>query len=450
MQRFSDFCIYQVYGVLRVDFFKRHAGIQKPLKSIFMRKKNRLLSVILIGMILFMVSCEKSDLKINPKDLGDPIKIELRGAETKIVKTDQQFAFEFFSQVFNEEKGESFMVSPLSLSMALAMTSNGAAGETEIAIQKTLKMEDYNAIEINEYYKKLKDALLITDPSTKLSIANSIFTNKFIAIKPDFLNTNKKYFDAETSTLDFGSVEAVGVINKWAYDNTNGLIKDIIDKTTSDDLMYLLNAIYFKGIWTSKFDKKNTSKKEFRTEDDTKKNVDMMHQTANFNYTEDEIMQMVQLPYGNEAFSMMVLLPKSGKKQNDVVVALQDESYWNNISSTLRDSEVELYLPRFKTEYSKKLNEILIDMGMGIAFSNAADFSGMSDYAAAISLVKQNTYISTDEEGTEAAAVTVVGIETTSEGPPKKVVFDANRPFIYIIRENSTGAVLFMGSVAAI
>lgn len=424
--------------------------IHKPQKSIFMRNKIRIISTSLLGMTLFMMSCEKNDPKINRKDLGDPIKIELRGAEAEIVTTDQQFAFEFFSQVFNEERGKSFMISPLSLSMALTMTSNGAAGETKLAILETLKMDDYDDIEINEFYKKLKEALLITDRSTKLSIANSIFTNKFVAIKPDFLNTNKKYFDAETSALDFGTPTAVETINKWAYDNTNGLIKDIIDKTTPEDLMYLLNAIYFKGIWTSKFNKKNTSKENFYTDGGAGQTVDMMHQTANFNYTEDELMQMVQLPYGNEAFSMMVLLPKNGNKQSDVVEALQNKSYWNNISTSLRSSEVELYLPRFKTEYSKKLNDILADMGMGIAFSNAADFSGMSDYSAAISLVKQNTYISADEEGTEAAAVTVVGIEMTSAGPPKKVIFEANRPFIYIIRENSTGAFLFMGSVAAV
>lgn len=407
-----------------------------------------LTTVLLFTGTLFS-ACEKSD--IDPAKLGDPVKIELRGAEAEIVKTDQQFAFDFFNHVFNEEKGESFMVSPLSLSMALAMTWNGAAGETKTAMQETLKMHNYSELEINGYYKKLKDALLKTDPSTKLSIANSIFTNKFVVIRPDFLKMNREYFDAETSAVDFGNPETVGVINRWASDNTNGLIKEILDKTTPEDLMYLLNAIYFKGIWTSKFNKKNTDKKAFLTEDGTKKTVDMMHQTAHFNYMEDEVMQMVQLPYGNKAFSMMVMLPKSGKKQADVVAALQSETYWGNAVSSLRESEVELYLPRFKTEYRKKLNDILADkMGMGIAFSNLADFSGMSDHPAKISLVKQDTYISTDEEGTEAAAVTVVGMGLTSVNPAAKVIFDANRPFIYLVCENSTGAILFMGSVSKI
>ena len=405
-------------------------------------------AILFLSCILF-AACEKSDVDVGK--LKDPVKIELRGTETEIVQTDQQFAFDFFGRIYNEEPGESFMVSPLSLSMALSMTWNGAAGETKTAMQRALRMEQYgDDAEINGYYKKLKDALLITDPSTKLSIANAIFTNQFVEIKPDFLNTNKQFYDAETKAVDFGNSATVGVVNQWASDHTNGLIKEIIERTDPRDLMYLLNAIYFKGIWTTKFDKKNTSKKAFLTENGTKQTVDMMHQVSEFNYMEDETMQMVQLPYGNEAFSMMVLLPQSGKKQVDVVEALQNKTYWGNAVERLRRSEVELYLPKFKTEYSKKLNDLLIDMGMGIAFSNQADFSGMSDYSAAISLVQQNTYISTDESGTEAAAVTIVGVGVTSVGPPEKVVFNADRPFVYLIRENSTGAILFMGSVATI
>jgi len=340
------------------------------------------------------------------------------------------------------------MVSPFSLSMALAMTWNGAAGETKTAMQKTLKMGDWEDKEINGYYKMLKEALLKTDPSTKLSIANAIFTNKFVTIKPDFISTNTNYYDATVQPVDFTLPATKDIINKWASDNTNGLIEKVIDETKAEDLMYLLNAIYFKGIWTTKFDAKNTSKKAFTTENGTKQTVDMMSQTANFNYTEDETMQVVQLPYGNQAFSMLVLLPKSGKKQIDVVTALQDKKYWGQKISSLCEREVELFLPKFKTEYSKKLNDVLINMGMGIAFNPyQANFSRMSDLPANIDFVKQDTYISTDESGTEAAAVTVVGVIFTSIGPPHKVVFNANKPFIYVIQENSTGAILFMGVV---
>ncbi|MEA4905794.1 MAG: serpin family protein [Petrimonas sp.] len=407
-------------------------------------------SLLLVAVVL--AGCEKSDNETVPKNLPAPLEITLRAEEAGIVKNDQQFAFELFSNVFSEEaKGEdkSFMVSPFSLSMALAMTWNGAAGETKTAMQETLKMGNYSDDDFNGYYKKLKEALLKTDPSTQLSIANAIFTNKFVTIKPNFIKTNTDYYHATVQPVDFSLPTTKDIINRWASDNTNNLIKEVIDKTNADDLMYLLNAIYFKGIWTTKFDAKNTSKKAFLTENGTKRTVDMMSQTAKFNYTEDEIMQVVQLPYGNQAFSMLVLLPQSGKKQTDVVSALQNKEYWGKTRTALRQAEVVLSLPKFKTEYSIKLNEVLEKMGMGVAFDPyKADFSRMSEISAFISFVKQDTYISTDESGTEAAAVTVIGMEMTSAAPgPQKVIFNADRPFIYVIQENSTGAILFMGAV---
>ncbi len=315
-------------------------------------------------------------------------------------------------------------------------------------MQRTLKMDDFPDDELNGYYKKLKEALLKTDPSTKLSIANAVFTNQFITIKPDFISANRSFYDATVQSVDFTRAATVDIINNWASDNTNGLIKKVIDNTKPEDLMYLLNAIYFKGIWTSEFDKKNTSERPFTYESGTRKNVEMMKQTAKFNYTEDGNLQLVQLPYGNQAFSMMVLLPAEGKKLQDVVTATRQQGYWGGLKSALREAEVDLSLPKFKTEYSKELNEVLTKMGMEIAFTKAADFSRMSDAPAKISFVKQDTYITTDESGTEAAAVTTIGMELTSfPMKPDKVVFNANRPFLYLIQENSTGAILFMGAV---
>lgn len=414
-------------------------------------KFNSILLVIITS-LFGAVSCDKNDSGVRAGDLPDPINIVLRSAEQEMVRADQGFAFEFFEQLFQEEaldEDKNFMVSPLSLSMALSMTWNGAAGETKASMQQTLKMEDFSDDDLNNYYKKLKEALLKTDPSTKLSIANAIFTNQFIPIKPDFIATNQSFYGATVKPVDFGLPQTVNVINNWASDNTNGLIKKVIDQTKERDLMYLLNAIYFKGIWTSEFNKKNTDQRPFTYENGTLQHVDMMKQTAKFNYTVDENMQLVQLPYGNQAFSMMVLLPLEGKKLQDVVTATRREGYWEGVKSALREAEVELSLPKFKTEYSKRLNEVLSKMGMEIAFSDAADFSRMSDVAAKIDFVKQDTYISTDEAGTEAAAVTTVGMEFTSANPgkPQKVIFNANRPFIYLIQENSTGAILFMGAV---
>lgn len=414
-------------------------------------KINSLLLMVIITSLFWAMSCDKNGSDVRAGDLPDPIRIDLRSAEQQMVRADQTFAFEFFEHLFVEESlGEdnNFMVSPLSLSMALAMTWNGAAGETKEAMQQTLKMDGFSDDELNSYYKKLREALLKTDPSTKLSIANAIFTNQSVKINPDFVNTNRSFYEAAVEAVDFTRPETVGIINKWASDNTNGLIEKVIENTKPEDLMYLLNAIYFKGIWTSEFDKKNTSERPFTYENGTRKNVEMMKQTAKFNYTNDENLQLVQLPYGNQAFSMMVLLPAEDKRLQDVVEVTRQEGYWENLKSGLYEAEVELSLPKFKTEYSKRLNEVLTKMGMGIAFANVADFSRMSDTPAKIDFVKQDTYISTDESGTEAAAVTTIGMIMTSlPVNPEKVVFNANRPFLYLIQENSTGAILFMGAV---
>ena len=411
-----------------------------------------LLSALLTILLFASSSCDKNEKLPDNGELPDPIEISLRGEEVEMLEADQQFAFDFFTRVYDAEKigqDRNFMISPLSLSMALAMTRNGAAGETEAAMTETLKLTPFNDEEaINSYYSKLREALLATDPSTKLSIANSIWTNKHITIKPAFISTNRDYVHSTVESVDFSDPATVGRINQWASDNTQQLIDHVLDETDPMALMYLLNAIYFKGIWTSQFDKKQTEKAPFTDENGSIKQVDMMHQKAEFNYSENETMQMVELPYGNQAFSMVVLLPKAGKKLVDINELLREGSAWGTLNSGLRSAMVDLHLPRFKTEYNIRLNDLLTDMGMGGAFTpGQADFSRMSDLEAFISFVDQFTYISTDEEGTEAAAVTVVGVELTSVGPPREVTFHANRPFIYLIREQSTGAILFMGAV---
>ncbi len=367
-----------------------------------------------IASMLLAVSCDKSDEELPNGELPDPIRIELRSVEKEMIGSDQAFAFDFFENVYREE-----------------------------ALGEDANFDE----EVNAYYKKLKEALLKTDPSTKLSIANAIFTNQFVNIHKAFLQTNKSYYDATIQQVNFSDPATVGIINGWASKHTNGLIKEMIDETSPLDLVYLLNAIYFKGIWTSQFDKKNTSRKPFSQEDGERVDVDMMQQTANFNYTEDKNFQLVQLPYGNQAFSMMVLLPVEGLSLGDAVTILSGDDYWGGVQSRLSEAEVVLSLPKFKTEYSKKLNDVLTTMGMGIAFTGKADFSGISDYEAFIEFVKQNTYISTDEEGTEAAAATIVAIRKDASSGPRQVVFNANRPFLYLIQENSTGAILFMGAV---
>lgn len=412
--------------------------------------------VFSLSMLLMSGSCDKNVEEVEKDttsgELPAPMKIDMLGVEASMADKDQAFAFEFFSHVFAEERAgddESFMVSPFSLSMALAMTLNGAGCDTKTAIQNTIGFQGRTDVEVNNYFKKLKDAFEKTDPSTQLAIANSIWTNRDMKILPQFISLNQDYYNATVESVDFGNTATVERINKWAADNTRGLIDKVIEEINPNDLMYLLNAVYFKGVWVWEFDKEKTSKMSFVDEDGIQTKVDMMYQEARFRYVEDDTMQVIELPYGNKAFSMLVLLPKKDKKLTSLTEVLKTEDYWSNLKSKMHTKKVDLFIPKFKTEYSKKLNDVLADMGMGVAFAHGkADFSLMSNRDAYISLVSQDTYIATDEVGTEAAAVTSVGITVTSFPPRNdKVVFKADRPFVYIIQEKSSGTILFMGAV---
>ncbi|MGI6073058.1 MAG: serpin family protein [Fermentimonas sp.] len=409
------------------------------------------LIVVVLAIMFNASSCDKKTDEMN-KDVQEISTAELRSAEDSIIQHNRSFAFELFNNVLKAEQqgsGKSFMVSPISLSMAMAMVWNGAEGETKTQIQNTLGFEGVPDQAVNLYYKNLKDSVLSVDSTTKIAIANSIWTNKNIKIKSDFLDKNNRYFNSTVESMDFGSPATAQRINQWTADNTNNLIKDVMQSTNPMDLMYVLNAVYFKGTWTSKFDASQTKERPFTLENGQKTTVGMMEQEADFIYAEDDVMQAVMLPYGNRAFSMTVLLPKEGKKVADVAQHLQDAETWTNIMSQSENYEVKLSLPKFKTEYNTELNNVLQQMGITQAFqSGSADFSAMSDAEAFISAVNQFTYIETDEVGTEAAATTVIGIRTTSLQPQKPhTTFNANKPFVYVIQENYTGAILFMGAV---
>ncbi len=308
-------------------------------------------------------------------------------AETETIVSErtliagQTFDFKFFAHIFDEEaagEDNNFMVSPLSLSMALAMASNGPEGETKKEIKESLGIGNYSDDEMNAYYRDLRDAILQADSTIKLSIANSIWTNKTFAIYPDFISANRKNYAAAVESADFGDPATVKRINQWASENTNGLIDDVLQRTDTLDLMYLLNAIYFKAAWEKQFDKGLTSPKSFTYENGTQKQVIMMKNTDEFLYAADEILQIISLPYGNKSFSLKVLLPQLGKKLNNVVDSIIQPGYWERLNSVMQSTSVEVSLPKFKTKYSKELNNTLKNMGIKVAFTDSADFSRMS------------------------------------------------------------------------
>jgi serpin B len=395
---------------------------------------------------VLLSSCQSVDLTPTPNPRKD---IPLTRNELEMTASGNAFAFKFFKTITGNEERENVFVSPLSASIALSMTANGAAGSTLEEMKSVLGFKDHSTEEMNEYYKKLVKGLLTVDNSTILGIANSIWIKESFKVKQPFIDLNKNMYDAEVRNLDFASPKAVGVINQWCSDKTNKRITNILDNIDPNARLFLINALYFKGIWTNKFDKSNTSSGDFASISGKKSKVDMMRQECSTRFADDEGLQIAELPYGNEAFGMVILLPIGNQGINNVIDRLTPEN-WEKWMQQLSTCTIDLKLPKFKLEYSRELIKDLEEMGMTAPFGSHADFSEMSDADLSIGLVKQDTFVEVNEEGTEAAAVTVVGMFETSAGGHQVIPFYVDRPFIYIIREKSTGAILFMGKMGSL
>ncbi|MDO9154473.1 MAG: serpin family protein [Paludibacter sp.] len=397
---------------------------------------------LLITVLVLMISCTN---EIEP--LPDANKLVLRVGLEKRVVQDNEFAFDLLRKTIAEVPDTNVFMSPLSVSIALGMTMNGAKGDTRTEMETALKLSGLTMDDTNEYYKVMQTSLPAIDPKTKLSLANSIWYKAGYEVKQSFLNVNREYFNAEVRELDFSQKWAVDTINNWCARKTNNLIKEVLDVIPGNAVMYLINAVYFKGIWKIKFDKKNTFETNFTNEAGKAVKVNMMQQKDTFAYSEDDMAQYLDLPYGNKAFCMTVLLPKTGKTTNDVLKNMTGEK-WTTIISDMSQQEVDVYLPRFTTKNKFLLNEPLQKMGMVKAFTPAADFTNIANDALMISRVLHDTYIEVNEEGTKAAAVTVVEIIKTSL--PTNPVIRVNKPFIFVIREKSTGVILFVGKMGNI
>lgn len=376
-------------------------------------------------------------------------KINVDKTTREIIQADNDFGITLFKEVAaSDAEADNVFISPTSVALALAMTYNGAGGDTKTAMENTLKKAGFTLEEINQSYKSLMGALVSVDPGVLLEIANSIWYRQDFSVLPDFISVNSTYYQAQVNSLDFSDPLAKVIINNWVKENTHGKIAEIIDQIPEEAVMYLINAIYFKGIWRSEFDREKTTDKVFTTGEGLQITVPMMQQQDTFRYARYDNLSCVELPYGQGNFNMIILLPETGVDIQEIIAALTPES-WNSIIQSLSDREVVIQLPRFKFEYKNTLNDELTGMGMGLAFSDQADFSKISSPARlAISRVLHKTFVEVNEEGTEAAAVTAVEIVNTSIGetaPP--VFFFVNRPFVFAIRESDTGAIVFMGSV---
>ena len=403
------------------------------------RSLARLVSPILMALAI-LPSCEKD----NPVKDG-PRELVLNKKSAEIIQADQQFAFELFRQVCTLSEEENIMISPLSVSCALGMTMNGSAGTTLDAFYRVLHFGELTNQEVNESYKDLMDQLVRLDDQVKFSIANSIWYRMGFNVLEEFINTNRTWFDAEVSGLDFSDPQSVDVINGWIEDKTEGKIRDMLDYIPADAVMYLVNAIYFNASWKYRFDPDDTYQGSFHLQDGSSSSAGFMKINGAFRHAFTEEYSAVELPYGDSSFSMVVVLPAQGLSPGDLVEGM-DAGEWDNLVATLQMGNLQLELPKFKYGFKDLLNDALDSLGLGVAFSGSADFSRISPGADLfISRVIHQAFIDVKEEGTEAAAATIVEILETSAGPQS--AFRADRPFLYFIKENSTGAILFMGKV---
>lgn len=367
---------------------------------------------------------------------------DLTPAERTIIRDANAFGLELFRRVYAAEKAPNVFISPLSASMALGMTLNGAAGETWVGMRKALAFEGLEQPEINGAYQSLHRLLIDLDPRVEVSIGNSLWADEEFPVLPSFYDAATTYFDAEARSLDFRDPATVGIINEWVEEATKGKIDKAIDEISFADFMFLINAIYFSGDWTSRFDKERTRTASFRRADGSTVDVAMMNQKATIPFAWGTRWAAGELAYGGGAYAMLVVVPQHGQALADIVAEL-DADGWAALLESLKETEVDISLPRFSIEYDAYLNEPLIGMGMDSAFSADADFSKLSPVGVCIQYVRQKSMVEVDEKGTTAAAVTVVSVGLTSMGP----TLSADRPFLVAIRERMSGTLLFVGAI---
>ena len=396
-------------------------------------------NLILFIVVLFFVSCDKEELVNTDFDCRDNFKI------CELTHDNNDFGFSLFNAVNNNTKGENIFISPFSISAALAMTLNGARDETNVEMTETLKYSGWNKDSLNTAFRDLLQLLPDLDKKVKINNANSIWYRTGFEVLPDFLDVNKNFFNAEVRDKDFSNPNSVIEINKWIEDKTEGKIRDVLKTLDPQAVMLLINAIYFKAQWKNEFDKKETKIEKFYLENGNQINVSMMHSSKmKLPFYQSSKFSMIDLPYSDSVYTMSILLPNINHGVDEIINDLNIVN-WENIQDKMFNTEIDVAIPKFKLEYKTSLKSILPNLGMKLAFiPGVADFSGINSFGNLyIDDVIHQSFVEVDEAGTEAAAATVVIISNTSVGNE----FYANRPFVFLIRDNKTKSILFIGKM---
>jgi serpin B len=383
-----------------------------------------------------------------PPELLTSLPRELTADEVRVSQAANAFAFRVFRRLNSAQPGANVFVSPLSVSFALGMTLNGASGATFEEMRSTLGFGAAELAEINAGYRGLMSLEKGLDPTTTFQIANSVWYRQDLPVHASFVETVRATFEAEVQASPFDA-STVTQVNQWVSAKTNGKIPEIIESITPDLVMFLINAIYFKGTWREQFDPAQTSDQPFQSVSGAQQVKMMRRGDARIRVGNGPGLTVGELSYGNGAFVMTVVLPSPGTSV-DALAATLDTTAWRSLIGTLNETDMDLGLPKFTLEYERELKEDLMALGMRVPFGETApaDFTRMSPRGdqLEIAFVKHKTFVDVNEEGTEAAAVTNVGIREVSLPP----CFCVNRPFIFAIRERFSGTVLFVGKILRI
>ena len=391
-------------------------------------------------LLLTTLNCINPDHNTQPGGTAGVLRVS---APFAAQTTD--FAFEMLKRVNEQDKAVNTFVSPLSLHIALGMLLNGANGQTAQEIQKTLKLDAQTLAEANQTYENLMTNLPGVDPKVKLNLANSVWYRNTFAVETSFQDVLRKSFKAEITPLNFASPTAKDRINQWASDQTNGKIKDVIKNVEPGHIMFLLNALYFKGDWKTQFRTENTENMPFKLLSGAIKTVKMMLANTNLRWASRPTYTAFELPYANGNYVMTVLLPATNSSV-DALINNLSATEWNILQKDMKEGAINIGLPKFTLEYEITLNGILAKMGMPRVFTSVADLTKINPKGGLyVDMVKQNTFVAVDEVGTEAAAVTTISIGVTSF--PSTPLYLCDRPFVFLIHEKTSNTVLFMGKI---
>ncbi|MFA7033568.1 MAG: serpin family protein [Bacteroidales bacterium] len=407
---------------------------------------SKLFGLAAVAVCTFLtLACNKEDIPDNEDN--QRVDIVLTKSQQAVMDNGNTFAVNLFKALSEKQEDKNVFVSPLSASVCFAMLANGAQGETRSEILSALGYGNSTMQDVNEYYKLILPSLLSADKLTTISSANSLWISNVLPILDSYTSSIKDVFDAELYNVDFCSQSTLPNINSWCAAKTDNMIPSLLASLDPNSVLVLVNALYFKGIWANKFNKSDNADNYFICSDATKVKTTFMHQTSEFASMVTDEAALCTMPYGNGAYNMFVIMPTRGTKMTDFIDRLTVDRL-NEYYASQTGHSVCLSFPKFKTEYDTEdmLIPVLKQMGMELPFTALADFSPITSTGdLSVSEARQKAVINVDEEGTTAAAATYIGMVNSAFGPTETIEISFDRPFIYIIRETSTGAILFMG-----